>query len=125
MIHFWAVGLTISKSVDLMCIDDPKIHRDTISSVFRHLRNLAAWLAKGEKVLLGGAGRIVEIDETLMFKVKYMRGSGLKRKQIWVFGMIERDSRKGKPKKCHMEVVKNRKAETLLRIINDHVFIIG
>jgi hypothetical protein len=30
--------------------------------------------------------------------------------------MIELDSYDGQPKKCHMEVVKNRKAETLLRM---------
>ncbi len=106
----------------LLKVDDTKIHRDTVGGVYKQLRNVAAWESKKSSVMLGGQGRIVEIDETLMFKVKYNRGSGLKRKKIWVFGMIERDCKKGeKVKKCHMEVVKNRKAETLLRIIYDHV----
>jgi hypothetical protein len=67
------------------------------------------WESKKQTVMLGGKGRIVEIDETLMFKVKYNRGYGLKRKQIWVFGMIERDCKRGETvKKCHMEAKKKR-----------------
>ncbi len=45
-------------------------------------------------------------------KVKHFRGKDLKRKQLWVFGMKERESGK-----TYMEIVKTRNAATLLKII--------
>ena len=63
-------------------------------------------------IKLDGPGKIVKL-----FKVKYIRGSGLKRKQIWIFGLVER-----KPLgKCLIQVVPIRKAEHLLQKIYDHV----
>ena len=59
---------------------------------------------------------VIEIDESLVFKIKYNRGSELKRKEIWCFGMTERKQNG----LCHIQVVRNRKAETLLSIIYDH-----
>ncbi len=70
-----------------------------------------------DKRKLGGRGAVVEMDESLVFKIKYNRESGLKRKQIWVFGMVERKDQG----RCHIQIVRNRKAETLLAIIYDQV----
>ncbi len=53
----------------------------------------------------------------MVAKIKYHRGSGLKRKQVWLFGMVE----KGDHGKCYLTMVPNRKSETLLRVIYDHV----
>lgn len=52
-----------------------------------------------------------------MTKVKYNRGSGLKRKQVWMFGMVER----GPNGKCLIQIVPDRKSVTLLQIIYEHV----
>ncbi|CAF1090388.1 unnamed protein product [Brachionus calyciflorus] len=70
-----------------------------------------------KKFRLGGIGKIVEIDESLVSKVKYNRGKGLKKKQIWMFGLVERCPNG----RCYIEIVPDRKAETLLRIIYDRV----
>ena len=61
-----------------------------------------------ENKVIGGAGVVVEIDESLFTKIKHNRGRQLKIKRIWVFGAIERDTRK-----CLFFVVNNRKKETL------------
>ncbi|KAG0422236.1 hypothetical protein DMUE_6225 [Dictyocoela muelleri] len=41
---------------------------------------------------LGGENKIVEVDESLLVKRKYNRGRIIK--EIWIFGMIERGSKK-------------------------------
>jgi len=65
-----------------------------------------------EDFVLGGDGKIVEIDESMFARVKHHRGKDLKRKQYWVFGLKERDTGK-----TYMEIVSARNAATLLSII--------
>ncbi len=121
IIHFWSIGIGIIRTKELLNHLDSKLNEHIIIKVHKLLRNVAAWAYKKENVQLGGQGMIVEIDETLMFKVKYNRGNALKRKQVWVFGLVEKEGKNGARKKCYMEIVKNHKAETLLRIIYDRV----
>ncbi len=59
---------------------------------------------------------MIEIDENLFVKVKHHKGKDLKRPQVWVFGMYERES-----KKCFFVQVPKRDASTLLNIIYKHV----
>ncbi len=60
----------------------------------------------------------MEIDESLLAKVKHHRGKDLKRQQVWIFGLINRP---GREKKCYIEIVPDRSAHTLCSIIFDHV----
>ncbi|CAF0771784.1 unnamed protein product [Brachionus calyciflorus] len=71
------------------------------------------WLDKGS-LLLGGSGKIVEIDESLYARVKFNKGKDLKRAQVWVFGLVERIENNSK---CYMVLVPDREALTLLGII--------
>jgi hypothetical protein len=61
-----------------------------------------------------GTPKIVEIDESLFFKRRYHRGRY--RSQQWVFGMVERGSRKAK-----LVIVPNRSRETLEPIIRSTI----
>ena len=63
--------------------------------------------------VIGGPGKIVEIDESLFTKIKHNRGRQFKIKRIWVFGAIERGT-----KKCLFFVVKK---ETLFDLIIQHI----
>ena len=44
---------------------------------------------KCEGMMIGGPGKIVEIDEVHIAVRKYMKGSELVSEHFWVFGMIE------------------------------------
>ena len=63
-------------------------------------------------IVIGGHGRIVEIDESLYTKNKDNRQKQFNIKRILVFGGVERDTRN-----CLFFVVTDRTKETLLSII--------
>ena len=63
---------------------------------------------------IGGPGEIIEIDESKFGKRKYHRGKRVE--GVWVFGGIERSS-----KKYFMQCVTDRSAATLIPIIIWHV----
>ena len=117
LIKFWSVQLTITKSVSLFeLITEEKIHRETVGSLFLRLRNICTVLINKHKFKLGGKGKVVEIDESLVAKVKHHRGKDLKRQQVWIFGLISRET-----KQCYIEIVPDRTGFTLCSIIYDHV----
>jgi transposase-like protein len=111
MIHSWCLEMPI---VDVC--NNVGISKPTMITFYRNLQHFAICDYNRDEFKIGGPGKIIEIDESLFARVKHNRGAALKRKQIWVFGMMERDTRK-----CVLYVVPNRKAETLIPIINKHV----
>ncbi|CAF0905192.1 unnamed protein product [Brachionus calyciflorus] len=66
-----------------------------ISHVYRLLRNICSISIREllSTIKLGGYGKVVEIDESLVSKAKYNRGRTLKKIQIWIFGLVERDTK--------------------------------
>jgi hypothetical protein len=110
-----------------------KISKKTIIKYFKAFRELCSDDLDLNNFQIGGPGVIVEINESLMAKVKHYRGKDLKRKQIWVFGLKERgelfklkflyiDLIKilGR-KKAIFRVVEARGAENLIPMILQHV----
>jgi hypothetical protein len=85
------------------------IARASVVDFFQRLRYVCGKYIN--ETVLGGASKIVEIDESMFARVKH-RGKDLKRKLVWVFGMKERDSGK-----CYMQLVSARNAATLIPII--------
>jgi transposase-like protein len=67
--------------------------------------------------MLGGVGKVLEVDEAVFARRKYHRGRA--KKLIWVLGIAERATCKEEKCKLIMKVVPNRKAETLLAIIKE------
>ena len=95
-----------------------KLTRDTIASIFTKIKNLCSIDIDKANLKLGGRNKIVEIDESLYAKVKHNKDKDLKRPQVWTFGLVQRpDSLTAK--KCYLQVVPNREAQTLLEIIYD------
>lgn len=66
------------------------------------------------KVMLGGFGHTVEIDESKFGKRKYHRGHRVEGQ--WVFGGYERETGN-----CFMVPVEDRSSQTLLPIIKDWI----
>ena len=75
------------------------------------------WLENQDSI--GGDGIFVEIDETLLVKRKYERGRGLA--QIWVFGGIERVTKKKFVVPLVGAVGERRDAATLMPLILKYI----
>jgi hypothetical protein len=81
----------VSKTVEILKLDSNiDVSRKTVGLVFQRLRDLCSRANRDKRRKLSGRSQVIEIDESLIFKIKYNRGSGLKIKQIWCFGMTER-----------------------------------
>ncbi|KAJ8932577.1 hypothetical protein NQ314_014568 [Rhamnusium bicolor] len=86
----------------------------TIVDYFSFIREVFIYWASKNSEVIGGEGKIVEIDEAKIGKRKYNKGRYLEGQ--WVFGGIERGSRK-----FFMVAVEDRSSETLLSIIREKI----
>ena len=109
LIEAWAFEYKIVDVCSRLDISKP-----TVIKFFQQLREIACVDLNQQYYLLGGFGKICEMDESLFVKAKHNKGRVLSQKQIWVFGILERDS-----KKIHFEVVKSRDKRTLIPVITN------
>lgn len=86
----------------------------TIADWYNFAREVCVEIIKCENEQIGGVGKEIEIDESKFGKRKYHRGKRVE--GVWVFGGIERES-----KKCFFEIVEDRSAATLIPIIKRYV----
>ena len=89
----------------------PKI----ITSYMNFFRELIVNTLEDDDGIIGGEDIIVEVDESKFGSRKYNRGRRVD--GVWVFGGIERT----REKRCFVEVVENRTAETLHDLISKHI----
>lgn len=107
--HFW-----VSECSAKYICENLSISSNTYSDWASFCREVCLKSNFSDITMLGGEGVIVEIDESKFGKRKYNRGREVKGK--WVFGAIERES-----KKCSFRVVERRDQETLLPIIQQWI----
>ncbi|CAF0950111.1 unnamed protein product [Brachionus calyciflorus] len=120
IIKCWATQLTISKTIDVIELNlCHKVTEKTVGTIFYRLRQVCSLSIDKPNILLGGVGKIIEIDESLYAKVKHWTGKDLQRPQVWVFGLVERNDSDERSSQCYMQVVKDREANTLVPIIYD------
>ncbi|KAG1664800.1 hypothetical protein GQR58_019668 [Nymphon striatum] len=86
----------------------------TMVKWFNLIRGICERCLIEHPVRIGGPGMVVEIDESKFFHRKYHRG--LWTNGHWILGMIERGT-----SECALVVVQDRKAETLLPLIQEFV----
>ncbi|RNA02341.1 transposase [Brachionus plicatilis] len=111
MIFFWSIQTRQIDQVDFLGIS-----RNTIIKFQKLLRIVALKALNKSNFRLGGENKIVEIDESLFVKVKHFKGKDLRRRQIWVFGIYERIT-----KRSLFIAVPKRDAYTLLNIIYEYI----
>ncbi|CAF1028278.1 unnamed protein product [Brachionus calyciflorus] len=85
VIFYWCFQMVQSDIIEIVDISRP-----TINKIFQKLRLITIEELNKEKVILGGPGEVVEIDESLFVQVKHGVGKDLAREQIWVFGIFQR-----------------------------------
>jgi transposase-like protein len=79
-------------------------------------REIASWKFETQDEKLGGVGHVVQVDESVIYRVKYHRGHGLFEPTKWMFGMWDVTSKVGA-----VFFVPDRSAETLLPLIQQHI----
>ncbi|RMZ93697.1 ISXO2-like domain-containing [Brachionus plicatilis] len=115
LIKCWAGQLTVAKSISMVQLNlEQNVCEEMVCTLFYRLRQVCSIGIDKDNIKLGGNGKIVEIDESLYARVKHNKGKDLKRAQVWVFGLVERNDHDSK---CFMIIVPDREATTLLNII--------
>jgi transposase-like protein len=86
----------------------------TMVDWYNFAREVCISVLEQDSEVIGGPGIVVEIDESKFGKRKYNRGRRVD--GCWVFGAIERES-----KKCFFTTVQKRDADTLIPIIRQNI----
>jgi hypothetical protein len=108
--YFWLCG-NKRNAIATMSGQAPK----AVGELVRQLRTLVSSNVHAERVMIGGPGVVVEIDESVFAKRKYHRGHRVN--EVWVFGGVERTEER----RMFAEGVPNRTAVTLLEVLERSV----
>ena len=114
LIYFFAVKVPVNVAEHLLV---GEISSTSIKQWYNFLREVCSQSLLLNPLVLGGPGKIVELDETCFrhkrkYNRGYIRGSG----QKWIFGLLDISSHN-----CHLQLVENRERNTLFPIIRRHV----
>jgi hypothetical protein len=102
VIH-WAIFTTQSVQAKMF-----GTNRNTVRHLQQKLRIVTNQALCKSDIILGGPGKIVEIDESLFVRAKHNRGKDLRRPQIWIFGLYERNADPKVPKRVLFSKVPKR-----------------
>jgi len=115
--YFWSLDCSITYeqiAKELLRDDNSTLGPNTIVVWMNFFREVCARYFIDHPAKLGGVGKVVEIDETLITRRKYNRRRFTG--EQWLFGGVERGSNK-----CFLIPVEHRNADTLLPIIQNFV----
>lgn len=93
---------------------ETRLSAHTVCDGYSFCREVCYVIVTNISTPIGGPGKIVKIDETHIARRKYNRGQPLRNEvqHLWVFGGIERGS-----KKCFIVRVHSRAKEKLILLI--------
>ena len=73
-LKYWCIQLSVAKTVEVLKLDlNIDVRRKTVVLVFQRLRDLYSRANRDDKIKLGCRSMVIEIDESLVFKIKYIR----------------------------------------------------
>lgn len=107
--YWWATEQTVGNAMRETCLSN-----NTIEDWYNFHRDVCVQYFQDHPNVIGGPGKVVEIDESKFGKRKYSRGRAVE--GHWVFGGMERDSNEG-----FLVEVQNRDSATLFPILQKHV----
>ena len=114
LIYFWGcrtpVGVTVTHLGMLSA---------TVGQWYQYFCDICSWKLLQVPMWLGGCGRVVQMDESVIARAEYNRGSRLAKRTKWVFGIYDPVSKVG-----YVQIVPNRSTQTLRQIIW-HVMVPG
>ena len=109
LIYLWAQESSVKAAADTL-----DVSRQCVQQHFQFLREVCSTHLLATPMFLGGRNVIVQIDESLFkHKPKYHRGRAPASEQ-WVFGICDTSTTPGV---TYMEIVPDRRAQTLIPII--------
>jgi hypothetical protein len=105
LVFHWICNIPVTAAASLV-----EVSPETAVQWYAYCRDICSKIMVGLDDQLGLEGKIVEIDETLMFKRKNNMGRVVQ--QFWIFGMYEIETKRG-----YLLHVHDRTADTLVPII--------
>lgn len=106
-VFYWAAQIAVGTTVDHLDMSSR-----TLVQYYQYLRDICSWKLCASPMQLGGPGKEVQIDESVLVRAKYDRGRNVGREQQWVFGAYDVSEKVG-----YITFVNQRDAATLLPII--------
>jgi len=107
LVFYWSTKTSLQTTVHHLDISSR-----TAVDYYQYLRDICSWKLINHPIQLGGPGKEVQIDESLLVKAKYHRGRNARRRDSWVFGAYDVAEQMG-----YITYVAKRDAATLLPII--------
>jgi len=107
LMYFWAAETGVTQATNHLSISSA-----TVVQWYQYFRDICSWKLLRSPLILGGVGKTVQIDESVLVRAKYHRGRQLHKKQRWIFGIYDPEKREG-----YIQLVDKRDAATLLPII--------
>jgi len=107
LMYFWAAETGLTQATNHLSISSA-----TVVQWYQYFRDICSWKLLRSPLILGGVGKTIQIDESILVRAKYHRGRQLHKKQRWIFGIYDPEKREG-----YIQLVDKRDAATLLPII--------
>ncbi len=111
LIYCWA-----NKFSNTFTCQQAHVTDKTVTNYFEAFRDACTFWCENHMEKIGGPGKTVEVDESLFVKRKHNVGRIAGNMDQWVFGGICRED-----KKRFLVHVPNRKSQTLIQEIEDHI----
>ena len=69
LMYFWARETSVAETTDHVGVSSA-----TVVQWFQYFRDICSWKLLQTRIVLGGVGKVVQIDESVMVRAKYHRG---------------------------------------------------